>query len=293
MVEEDLDTFEKLVTILSIDGGVRGVIPAIILAFLESQVQKLDGEQARIADYFDLIAGTSTRGLITAMLTAPNAQNQDPPRPLFAAKDIKDFYFTECPKIFSKEARPAKLGYLICSCFLLSVLQGRRDVFKNVLLSDVVISSSAAPYYLPPYYFKEESSSKEYNLVDGGVAANNPTLPAIREATKMHEDQDDPPRSSIDYSGYLVLYLGTGTAKLGYEVEKKSWGLTDWFFGGEGTAPLLDILFNAIDDMVLSFIFQGHHSQSNYLRIQVRYIYLSIDVVRGVKRCGFGYSVRF
>jgi len=59
-------------------------------------VQKLDGEDARIADYFDVIAGTSTGGLVTAMLTAPNEKN----RPLFAAKDINDFYLNHCPRIF-------------------------------------------------------------------------------------------------------------------------------------------------------------------------------------------------
>ena len=59
-------------------------------------VQKLDGEDARLADYFDVIAGTSTGGLVTAMLTSPNEKN----RPLFAAKDIKDFYLNNCPKIF-------------------------------------------------------------------------------------------------------------------------------------------------------------------------------------------------
>ena len=51
----------RLITILSIDGGgIRGIIPAKILEFLESELQKLDGEVARIADYFDVIAGTST-----------------------------------------------------------------------------------------------------------------------------------------------------------------------------------------------------------------------------------------
>lgn len=59
-------------------------------------VQKLDGENARIADYFNVIAGTSTGGLITTMLTVPN----DNGRPMFAAEDIKNFYYDECPKIF-------------------------------------------------------------------------------------------------------------------------------------------------------------------------------------------------
>ncbi|KAK7859109.1 patatin-like protein 2 [Quercus suber] len=93
-------TYGNLITILSIDGGgVRGIIPATILAFLESQLQELDGEDARLADYFDVIAGTSTGGLVTSMLTAPDENN----RPLFAAKDIKPFYLEHCPKIFPQK----------------------------------------------------------------------------------------------------------------------------------------------------------------------------------------------
>lgn len=52
----------------------------------------------RIADYFDVIAGTSTGGLMTTMLAAPNDQN----RPLYAAKDIVKFYYQHSPRIFPK-----------------------------------------------------------------------------------------------------------------------------------------------------------------------------------------------
>lgn len=45
-------TYGNSVTILSIDGGgIRGIIPGVILGFLESELQKLDGEDARLADY--------------------------------------------------------------------------------------------------------------------------------------------------------------------------------------------------------------------------------------------------
>jgi patatin-like phospholipase/acyl hydrolase len=69
------------------------------LLHMHGYLQKLDGEEARIADYFDVIAGTSTGGLITTMLTAPNENS----RPIYAAKDIKTFYFENGPKIFPQK----------------------------------------------------------------------------------------------------------------------------------------------------------------------------------------------
>jgi patatin-like phospholipase/acyl hydrolase len=44
-------------------------------------------------------------------------------------------------------------------------------------LSDICISTSAAPTYLPGYNFKNqdtEGNTHDFNLVDGGVCANNP-----------------------------------------------------------------------------------------------------------------------
>ncbi|KAL9381812.1 hypothetical protein Peur_024847 [Populus x canadensis] len=86
-------------TILSIDGGgVRGIVPSVVLTALEAKLQKLDvdNKDARIADYFDFVAGTSTGGLMTAMLTTPNAEK----RPTFAAKDIIQFYLDKSQLIF-------------------------------------------------------------------------------------------------------------------------------------------------------------------------------------------------
>ncbi|MFS7938931.1 putative patatin-like phospholipase domain, Acyl transferase/acyl hydrolase/lysophospholipase [Helianthus anomalus] len=56
-------------------------------------------------------------------------------------------------------------------------LQAEVNPCYNAKLSDICISTSAAPTYLPSYYFKNNDDSgndQEYNLIDGGVAANNP-----------------------------------------------------------------------------------------------------------------------
>lgn len=55
-----------------------------------------NNDQLRIADFFDVIAGTSTGGLITEMLTAPDSNK----RPLFDASKIVQFYKDEAANIF-------------------------------------------------------------------------------------------------------------------------------------------------------------------------------------------------
>ncbi|XP_012449231.1 patatin-like protein 2 [Gossypium raimondii] len=319
-VKEQLQapTYGDLITILSIDGGgIRGIIPGTILGFLESQLQELDGEDARLADYFDVIAGTSTGGLVTAMLTCPNEKN----RPLFAAKDIKDFYLTNCPNIFPQPGCPlfsrttkvikALSGPKYDGKFLHNVVKDRlgetrlHQTLTNVviptfdimhlqpaifssyqvkkkptldaLLSDICIATSAAPTYLPAHYFKiqtDDGDVREYNLIDGGVAANNPTLVAMGEVSKeiIKGNPDFFPTKPMDYGKFLVISLGTGSRKdeKRYNAKQSAkWGILGWLTSG-GSTPLVDVFTQASGDMVdlhLSVVFEALHSDK-YLRIQ-------------------------
>jgi uncharacterized protein len=61
--------------ILSLDGGgMRGIIPATVLEYVENKIIELTkNPNARIADYFDMVAGTSTGGILCAFYLTPNS----------------------------------------------------------------------------------------------------------------------------------------------------------------------------------------------------------------------------
>ncbi|KAJ8430014.1 hypothetical protein Cgig2_008453 [Carnegiea gigantea] len=264
----------KLITILSIDGGgIRGIIPGVILNFLESQLQQLDGEDARLADYFDVIAGTSTGGLITAMLTAPNDNN----RPGFAAKEIllgetrlhQALTNVVIPTFDIKNLQPV----------LFSSFKVPNSPNMDALLSDICIGTSAAPTYFPAHYFecRDEQGNKngEFNLIDGGIAASNPTLVAISEVTKqiLKKNPDFFPISPTDYERLLVISLGTGSSMKEHKYDAKiasKWGVVSWLYDN-GSTPLVDAYGQAMVDMIdfhNCVAFEAYHSQNNYLRIQ-------------------------
>ncbi|KAJ9696719.1 hypothetical protein PVL29_008770 [Vitis rotundifolia] len=320
-------TNRKVITILSIDGGgVRGIIPAVILSALEAELQRLDGPDARIADYFDLIAGTSTGSIVTAFLTTPyplpNASNGSIANRPREAKDIQNFYIEHGPEIFAKKEDPvqtrksdgllARLTELIVHGvekvleFLLDYRYGPSslsekvgeqlgeirlaDTLTNVLvpaydiqhlklvtfsshqarkadssvkLRDVVMSSAAAPVYFPSHNFKADG--RMYNLVDGGVAANNPTLLAIQEAAHIFGNRD---------YNYLILSLGTCSEEEEHQNFIQLTGPLPWMIDlKRGTPPLANVLFKTSADMVDAYTLfvlgvGGRISSQNFLRIQ-------------------------
>lgn len=96
------------IRILTIDGGgVRGVIPASIILSLEYLLQRcIKNNNVRLADYFDVIGGTSTGAILAGLYLAPsNAEVADMLRNpwlkyKFSAQQVLDFYMTQPQNIF-------------------------------------------------------------------------------------------------------------------------------------------------------------------------------------------------
>ncbi|KAL0360806.1 UNVERIFIED_CONTAM: Patatin-like protein 2 [Sesamum radiatum] len=141
-------------------------------------------------------------------------------------------------------------------------------------LSDICMGTSAAPTYLPPYCFKNQDCQgniREFNLVDGGVAANNPALVAISQVTKQVLDANPEffPIKPTDFGRFLVISLGTGSPKVEkhYSAQKAAkWGALGWLI------PIAGVFAQASADMVdflIALVFQALHSEQNYLRIQL------------------------
>lgn len=187
--------------ILSIDGGgIKGVFPAAFLAHVEST---LGG--APISNFFDLIAGTSTGGIIALGLGLG-----------LRAGEVLEFYELYGSAIFPRKSPswllgPAKyktepLRFALEETFgskrlgdsrrrllipSFNATTGRIHIFKTAhhprLQMDfkapaveVALATSAAPVFFPPH-----RSGQEVIFIDGGIWANNPMGLAVTEAISM------------------------------------------------------------------------------------------------------------
>jgi len=239
-----------VIRILSLDGGgIRGIIPAMLLAELERRSGR------PTVELFDLIAGTSTGGLIALALTCPAADR----RPRYAARELVGIYEREGPVIFARSlwrrivtlchllgpqysARGTEqvlaryLGEARLKAALVDVLVPSYDIERHAPLffksraararpeddfamRDIARATTAAPTYFPPARIAaSEDAGTHYALIDGGVAAANPALCAYAEAKRFHPEDD-----------VLVVSIGTGepTAPVPY-ARSRHWGLIGW-----------------------------------------------------------------
>jgi patatin-like phospholipase/acyl hydrolase len=239
--------------ILSLDGGgIKGAFTASVMAALEDATGK------GAADYFDLITGTSTGGIVALGLGLG-----------LPASQIREFYREHGPTIFPSTSLVQRTGSILRQLFgpkhshdvlkeaLQQVLGDRRfgqskcrlvittydanagrifllktahhERFKFDYLApavDVALATSAAPTYFQSSPFPDHAGA---SYVDGGVWANCPAMIGVVEAVSFL----NVPLDQID-----ILSVGTTSEPFNIAKRGKS-GLVQW------NAGLIDLMFQA------------------------------------------------
>ncbi|MGD8388173.1 MAG: patatin-like phospholipase family protein [Desulfobacteraceae bacterium] len=276
-------------TVLSIDGGgIRGMIPALILYRIETALRQ---PTCRL---FDLIAGTSTGGILALALAKPKEKGSR--EPAHSSGKLVGLYAERGCEIFSRSLwkGAGSAGGLLDEKYshgpleqilweyledtelwqaLTHVLISAYDIehrmpcfFKawawghHALMREAARATSAAPTYFEPARVPISNVSGKAALIDGGVFVNNPAMCAFAEAKRLWPEEE-----------ILVVSLGTGelTRPINYE-EACGWGLAGW------AVPLLNVIFDGASDAVdyqLRQILSG-----NYVRIQGRLDVASDDM---------------
>lgn len=265
------------IKVLAIDGGgIRGIIPALILSEIQKQLSK------ELWQCFDLISGTSTGGIIA--LGIGTACNNGKP---YAPDQLVDLYVRNGPQIFAKnwltgvrelfapKYSPASLEYTLAKFFLSTEfstaltpllvssydLQTQRPFFfkshkiaaypnYNWRVVDIARATSAAPTFFPPLHLVR--GAEDYALVDGGVFVNNPAMAAYIEARALYPDAEK----------IVVVSVGTGDRQdnITYATAK-GWGLLGW--ARQIVPVLMDSVSEAVDYEL------GVLPECSYHRLQV------------------------
>ena len=258
--------------ILSIDGGgIRGIIPAMVLAEIEERTR------LSTAENFDLIAGTSTGGILALGLS--KRRGPDGP-PQYSARELAGIYAQRGEEIFHKprwtgalfeekyshEGLERVLGdyfgeALLGEAFTRTMvttydMQAREPLFlkswreghANVRMQDAARATSAAPTFFEPVQLCVGSRMR--TLIDGGVFINTPSVSAYAEAMEEFGEEE-----------FFILSIGTGqlTREIRHE-EAQDWGLARWL------RPLLYCMFDGMSDA-------AHYQMCRFLGDQ-NYIHL-------------------
>jgi patatin-like phospholipase/acyl hydrolase len=128
--------------ILSIDGGgIRGIIPAMVLNYIEERTGK------RIATMFDFIAGTSTGGMLALGLTRKNSDSSINNEPEYTAAELVNFYGKYGEKIFNQNNLPGSWDDLLQPKH---DPKGREEVLKH-LLGEAKVEDALREIFIPSY----------------------------------------------------------------------------------------------------------------------------------------------
>lgn len=287
-----------LLKILSIDGGgIRGIIPGQILVSLENKLQqKTSNPKARLADFFDFFAGTSTGGILTCLYNTGTPAEDAVQLYLLNGSEIfnktflkkisslfgivdEKFDAVSLEQCLKKYFNQTKLSQLFRHCIITSYDIKHRNPFffrqwkakentdYDFPLWQVARATSAAPTYFEPALVTSFAGN-EFPLVDGGVFANNPALCAYAEARQIFESRVEERKKTgkkCSASEMFIFSVGTGTVKVPYQYEKaKNWGLAGW------ARPVIDIMMSGVSDTVdfqLKQIFDAVGHPENYIRI--------------------------
>lgn len=236
---------QKQLRILSIDGGgIRGILPGMLLSSLERTLQQMTGDpHTRIADHFDLLAGTSTGGILTCLYLCPDRSTG---RPRFTTIEAVDLYLTQGREIFKTPATAdqlrassqqeckyvvkgmsqllhsyfsdLRLSELIKPCLITSYdMENRRSFFftqhdatlnpdYDFYVKDITRATSAAPGYFEPAKVRSIAGT-QYTLLDGGIFANNPALCAYAEAMQLFGQNEV---QAVTPGNILMVSVGSG-----------------------------------------------------------------------------------
>jgi predicted acylesterase/phospholipase RssA len=196
--------------VLSLDGGgIRGLIPALVLEALERETGR------RVVDLFDLVAGSSSGGILALGLVHPGPDGDG-----YSASELVELFREEGPRIFRRSLwkKLTSLGGLVDEKYRAHALEavlegllgdvplgrasrpvlvsaydlaGREPVFfkswrrrhRTVEMRRVARATTAAPTYFEPERLAVGAS--HLSLVDGGLFVNNPAMSAYAEARRL------------------------------------------------------------------------------------------------------------
>jgi uncharacterized protein len=173
--------------ILAIDGGgIRGIIPAILLAEIEKRTQK------PIFSLFDLIAGTSTGGILALGLTKPRLtlETSDSSSVAeYSAEDLLQIYLEYGAEIFYEPFFEQILGQ-IEDIFVQPKYssEGREEILRQYFgdtpleknLKEVFVTSYDIEQRIPIFFTnkleKQQTESRKFRKLCGGFTLTDAAL---------------------------------------------------------------------------------------------------------------------